>query len=202
MLRASPSLTDVTTFQAARPFVIRSSVAKRRATSNGSKYVVEHVEARPSLVVTAAIVISTIRGTMIVAVAVGHGQAIVEERHMKPAGFEDAGDLLVVVRRVGVIARLRMSPGAWQVRAVLRLQEADHHHLPRHGLPPERRDPWLATISAQARRPSRIRRQARTACSTWHLPHRCRTCAVPARTCTRPRLDKARRNCRPRVASL
>src|SRR5262249_60570318 len=64
MLRASPSLTDVTTFQAARPFVIRSSVAKRRATSNGSKYVVEHVEARPSLVVTAALGISTSRGAL------------------------------------------------------------------------------------------------------------------------------------------
>ena len=36
MLCASPSLTEVTTFQAARPPVIRSRVAKRRATSNGS----------------------------------------------------------------------------------------------------------------------------------------------------------------------
>jgi hypothetical protein len=37
MLCASPSFSEVTTFQAARPPDIKSRVAKRRATSNGSK---------------------------------------------------------------------------------------------------------------------------------------------------------------------
>ena len=73
---------------------------------------------------------------VVVAVAVGHGQAVVEERHVELAGFEDAGDFLVVVGRMGVVARFRMAPGARQVRAVLRLQEAHHHHLPRHVLSP------------------------------------------------------------------
>jgi hypothetical protein len=36
MFRASPSFIEVTTFHAARPFVIRSMVANVRATSNGS----------------------------------------------------------------------------------------------------------------------------------------------------------------------
>src|SRR5262245_39995761 len=74
---------------------------------------------------------------MIVAVTIGHGQAIVKEGDVELASFEDARDLLVIFSRMGVVARLRMSPGARQVRAVLRLQEADHHHLPRHISSPE-----------------------------------------------------------------
>src|SRR5262249_4550165 len=35
---------------------------------------------------------------------------------------------------MGVVARFRVAPGARQVGAVLRLQEADHYHLPRHVL--------------------------------------------------------------------
>jgi hypothetical protein len=61
---------------------------------------------------------------MIVAIAIGHGQAIVKESDVKLAGFEDAGNLLVVIGRMGVIARLRVTPGARQVRAILRLQES------------------------------------------------------------------------------
>ena len=36
MFMASPSFMEVTTFQAARPLVMRSMVAKVRATSKGS----------------------------------------------------------------------------------------------------------------------------------------------------------------------
>ena len=74
------------------------------------------------------------RVRVIAAVAVGHGQAVVEEGHVELAGLQDARNLLVVVGRMGVVARLRVTPGARQVRAVLRLQEADHRHLPCHAL--------------------------------------------------------------------
>ena len=73
---------------------------------------------------------------VIVAVAVGHRQAIVEERHVEFSGFEDPGDLLVVIRRHRIVARLRMPPRTRQVGAVLRLQEADHRHLPCHAALP------------------------------------------------------------------
>jgi hypothetical protein len=73
---------------------------------------------------------------VVVAVTVRHREAIVEERHVEFAGFENARDLLVVIRRHGVVAGFRMSPGARQIRAVLRLQEADHHHLPCHAALP------------------------------------------------------------------
>src|SRR5262245_53209052 len=69
---------------------------------------------------------------MVIAVAVGHGKAVVEKRHVELAGLEDARDFLIVVGRHCVIARCWMTPGPRQVRAVLRLQEAHHHHLPRH----------------------------------------------------------------------
>src|SRR5262249_19269419 len=128
MLSASPSLTEVTTFQAARPFDIRSSVAKRRATSNGSKLEVEQVDpwqsypdaqlSRPHANAVyhhawihldpADAVFDRVR--VVVAVAVGHRQAVVEEGHMEFARFEDAPDLLVIIRRHGVVARFRMAP--------------------------------------------------------------------------------------------
>ena len=73
---------------------------------------------------------------VIVAVAVRHRQPIVEERQVEFSGFEDPGDLLIVIRRHRIVARLRMPPRTRQVGAVLRLQEADHCHLPCHaGLP-------------------------------------------------------------------
>ena len=47
---------------------------------------------------------------MVVAVAVRHGEAVVEERHVEFAGFQDASDLLVVIRRHRIVARFRMPP--------------------------------------------------------------------------------------------
>src|SRR5262249_15195092 len=85
-----------------------------------------------------------------------HRQAIVKEGDVKLASFEDTGDLLVIFGRMGVIARLRVSPGARQVGAVLRLQKADHHHLPRHIPSPDTRGPVLGgkLILEQRRRTS------------------------------------------------
>ena len=64
MFSASPSFIDVTTFHAARPPVIRSSVANTRATWNGSKYVVEQVAPRPSRSVAMPITVSTVIGSI------------------------------------------------------------------------------------------------------------------------------------------
>ena len=78
---------------------------------------------------------------VIVAVTIRHRQAIVEERHMEFAGFEDPADLLVVIRRHRIVARFRMPPRARQIGAVLRLQESDQHHLPCHAV--LRRVGWI-----------------------------------------------------------
>ena len=47
---------------------------------------------------------------VIVAVAIRHGEAVVEKGHVKLAGFENAGDVPVVIRRHRIVARLRMPP--------------------------------------------------------------------------------------------
>ena len=47
---------------------------------------------------------------MVVAVAVRHGEAIVEKRHVEFAGFEHAADLLVEVGRHRIVARFRVPP--------------------------------------------------------------------------------------------
>ncbi len=47
---------------------------------------------------------------VIIAVAIRHRQTIVEERHVKFAGFENPGDLLVVIRRHRIVAGFRMPP--------------------------------------------------------------------------------------------
>ena len=73
---------------------------------------------------------------MIAAVTVGHGKAIIEERHVELASLQYARDLLVELCGMGIVTRLRVSPRTRQVRAVLRLQEPDHHHLPRHASSP------------------------------------------------------------------
>ena len=64
MLRASPSFIEVTTFQAARPSVIRSSVANTRATWNGSKYVVLKVEPRPRRYVAMPMTVKMVIGSI------------------------------------------------------------------------------------------------------------------------------------------
>ena len=69
---------------------------------------------------------------VVVAVAVRHRQPVVEERHVEFSGLQDPADLLIIIRRHRIVARFRVAPGAWQVGAVLGLQEADHHHLPCH----------------------------------------------------------------------
>src|SRR5262245_19131503 len=91
---------------------------------------------------------------MIIAIAIGHDQAIIKEGDVELARLEDAGNLLVVSGRMSVIARFRVSPGARQVRAVLRLQKADHHHLPRHVASPGKlEDPsWEDKLILEHRR--------------------------------------------------
>jgi hypothetical protein len=74
------------------------------------------------------------RVRMVVAIAIGHGQAVIEERHVQLARFQDAADLLVVVVRHGIVARLWVAPGTGKIGAILRLQEPDHHHLSRHAI--------------------------------------------------------------------
>src|SRR5262245_18646483 len=69
---------------------------------------------------------------MVVAIAVGHSEPIIEKSHVEPAGLEHTRDFLIVVRCHGIIARLWMTPGTREVGAVLRLQEPHHHLLPRH----------------------------------------------------------------------
>ena len=69
------------------------------------------------------------RVRVVAAVAVRHRQTIVEEADMELARFEHAGDVAVIVGGHETGRRLRMSPGADEVRAVLRLQEGHESHL-------------------------------------------------------------------------
>src|SRR5262249_46574409 len=74
---------------------------------------------------------------VIAAVHVRHRQAVVEEAEVKPALFQHAADVSIELRRPAVGARLRVAPGAREIAAVLRLQEADqddlaHRRYPSH----------------------------------------------------------------------
>ena len=213
MLRASPSLTEVTTFQAARP--LRHQVERGEPAGDveglevggragrGEAQLLRHRahghehDQRVHLGGADA-VLDGVR--VVVAVAVGHGEAVVEEGHVELAGLQDAGDLLVVVGGMGIVARLRMPPGARQVRAVLRLQEPDHHHLPRHAifsilgvLGQDRTAPAIGGASTgagrqlnlgegRARQPSRIR-----SASARSLSHVASSTSMPdlRRSCSR-----------------
>ena len=138
---------------------------------------------------------------VIVAVAVRHGEPVVEERHVEFAGFQDPADLLVVVRRHRIVARFRVPPGARQVGAVLRLQEADHRHLPCHAaLPVPRR---LKSCEIE------LGGQFVVACQrAQFVPGRVLDIdagdagAAASRGYTRPRPDRTRRWSLPRAASL
>ena len=66
---------------------------------------------------------------MVVAVAVGHGQAVVEEGEVELARLERARDALVVVGGEEVLCRGRMPPRGRVVRAVLGLEKGHHRHL-------------------------------------------------------------------------
>ncbi len=66
---------------------------------------------------------------VIAAIHVRHRQPVVEEAEMKLALLQHAADVPVKIRRPRVGARLWMAPGTGEVRAVLRLQKADHDHL-------------------------------------------------------------------------
>ncbi len=66
---------------------------------------------------------------MILAIHVRHSQAIIEETDVEPALFEHACDVLIVLGRVAVRARIGMAPGSGQSRAILRLQEGDEMDL-------------------------------------------------------------------------
>ena len=136
---------------------------------------------------------------VIVAVAVRHRQPVVEKRHMEFAGFQDPADLLVVVRRHRIVARLRMAPRARQIGAVLRLQEADHHHLPCHAAlrVPVGRD----VMPDRARRRACSRPPARAIFPRWRPRFRCRRPCAAARGYIRPRPDRTRRWSLPTAAS-
>ena len=66
---------------------------------------------------------------VIAAIHVRHRQPVVEEAEMKLSFFQHAADVPVKIRRPGIGARGWMAPGAGEVGAVLRLQEADQDHL-------------------------------------------------------------------------
>ena len=66
---------------------------------------------------------------VIAAVHVRHRQPVVEEAEMKLALLQHAADVPVKIRRPAIGARSRMAPGAGEIGAVLRLQEADQDHL-------------------------------------------------------------------------
>ncbi len=76
------------------------------------------------------------RVRVVVAVAVRHCQAIVEEADMEFSRFEHACDVAVIVGGHEAGRGVRMPPGADEVRAVLRLQEGHESHLPHAHFPP------------------------------------------------------------------
>jgi hypothetical protein len=47
---------------------------------------------------------------MVVAIAIGHGQPVIEEANVELAFFEDPADGGVEVRRPGILAGIRVSP--------------------------------------------------------------------------------------------
>ena len=142
MFCASPSLSEVTTFQAARPFVIRSSVANSarhverlviarrigRAETEPLGRHAHHREHGDGVELHAADAVGDGVG-VIAAVHVRHRQPVVEKAEVKLALLQHAADMPVKIRRPAVGARSGMAPGTGEVAAVLRLQEADQDHL-------------------------------------------------------------------------
>ena len=81
----------------------------------------------------------THRFPVVVAEAIRHREAIVEEREVELAVLEGAGDPPVVLRGHEVGAGFGVTPGRGEIRAVLRLQKTDHGNpAVRHPTPP-----WL-----------------------------------------------------------
>ncbi len=111
---------------------------------------------------------------VVVAVAVGHRQPVVEKRHVKFSGFENPRDLLIVFRRGEIRARFRMAPRARQVGAVLRLQEANHRHLPCHAASPYQAD---IQIDAAIPYPCASARNLSQVASSTSMPSRRRSCS-------------------------
>ena len=98
---------------------------------------------------------------VVAAVHVRHRQPVVEKAEMKLALLQHAADVPVEIRRPAIGARLRMAPGAREVGAVLRLQEADQDHLAHWRGPSRARAARLFLPRARARigggpRPRRI----------------------------------------------
>ena len=135
---------------------------------------------------------------VVVAVAVRHRQAVVEERHVEFAGFENPGDLLVVVGRHRIVARFRMPPGTRKVGAVLRLQETHHRHLPCHVVLLVR----AGLISGRVRRRACSRSQAVSACPRSRPRSRCLRPGASSRGCIRSRPDRTRPAILPTAASI
>ena len=69
----------------------------------------------------------------VVAVAVGHREAVVEEGEVELAGLQGAGDALEVLGREEVARGVRVAPRSGVVRAVRRLEKGDELHLARRG---------------------------------------------------------------------
>ena len=96
-----------------------------------------------------------------------------------------------VITRPEMDIRVENSRGreAMHIATVLRLQEADHRHLPSHALlpvrGPSRRDPTHPR--------SCIRPQASAICPRSRPRSRCRSCDVPAPADIRSRPDRTRR---------
>ena len=73
---------------------------------------------------------------VVAGVAVGQGEAVVEEAEMELAALEGAADLLVEISRHEVGAAVAVAPGHGEVGAILGLEKADHRHLAGHvGVP-------------------------------------------------------------------
>ena len=137
---------------------------------------------------------------VVVAVTVRHRQAVVEERHVEFAGFEDPGDLLVVVGRHRIVARFRMPPRTRQIGAVLRLQESHQRHLPCHAVLLVRAG--LDFISGRVRRPACSRWPAPSVCPRWRPRSRCRRACAAVRGYVRSHRDRTRRVSPPTAASI
>ena len=107
------------------------------------------------------------RVAMIVAVAVRHRQAIVEEAEVELAFLQHAADRAVVVGRHGIVARFRMTPGTDEIRAVLRLQETDHDHLAHSVAPSREARDHRAESAVRASLPRTVLCERRHSCSPW-----------------------------------
>ena len=69
------------------------------------------------------------RFRMVMAKDIGHGEPVIEKRHVKATGFKRAGDALVILRAEIILHGRGMTPGAHIIRAILRLQKGNQRHL-------------------------------------------------------------------------